>query len=125
MGPVAEAVKGLAQKVTATDTPSAVLKKLAGTTQDFEGHKDLVDFCKRVVASGDVKDEALKKAAGQVMEAVGKAVFAEQHSTAHPGATGLTLEIPTYSTPGSAYNKLELSQFTGWPAAQQKIVAKA
>ena len=36
-------------------------------------------------------------------------------------AHGLTLEIPSRRPTGGDYEKLELSQFTGWPAAQRKI----
>ncbi len=121
IGLVADSVKGLSQAVTATGTSAETLKKLASATQSFEGHKDLYDFCDRLVQSASVTDPALKKAATEVMESMDKVILAEQHAPAHRGAHGLTLEIPTYRPTGAAYDKLELSRFSGWPAAQQKI----
>lgn len=121
MEPVADALKGFAEAILATPTSSTVLKSLASSTQSFEGYKDLYDFCERVAQSDKVADQDLKDSAGQLMEVLGKAVFAEQHSDDHPGAHGLTLEIPSRRPTGGDYEKLELSQFTGWPAAQRKI----
>ncbi len=121
IGLVADSVKGLSQAVTATETPSETLKKMASATQTFEGHKDLYDFCERLVQSPSVTDPTLKKAATEVMESMPKVILAEQHAPVHRGAHGLTMEIPTYRPTGAAYNKLELSQFSNWPAAQQKI----
>lgn len=121
MGPVATALKDLSEAVVSTRTSRSVLQKLASGTKDFEGYRDLYDFCERVSQSRNVKDEKLKKAAGQMMESLSKAVFSEQHHPDEAGAHGLTLEIPSGRPPGGAYDKLALSGFTGWPAAQRKI----
>lgn len=123
MGDLACAADSFAQALLDTSTPASTLKSIAGSTQSFEGVKDLYDFAERVSTSGDISDEAVKKAAQGVIDSLQRAIIAEQHSEEYPGAHGLSIELPTWSPPGEDYGQLDFAKDTKWDEAMKKITS--
>jgi hypothetical protein len=122
MAEVAKASDALAKQIIATSTPKDVLKEIIGDTESFGGFKDEYDFAGRIAGSGKIKDQKLKAAAKGVMAALKKAVIAEQHSSSHPDAHGLHIELPSWGgEPSSDYKKLEFAKDTRWDEALEKI----
>ncbi|MDQ7824401.1 MAG: clostripain-related cysteine peptidase [Candidatus Eremiobacteraeota bacterium] len=122
MKDVAAATDAFADKLMATATPRETLRNIIKSTKSWYGFKDQFDFAERIINSKDVKDEELKTAAKSMMEAIGTAVIAEQHTAAHKGAHGLTIELPSYpSAPSDEYKELKLSQDTKWDEALGKL----
>ncbi|MGV8124413.1 MAG: clostripain-related cysteine peptidase [Candidatus Xenobiia bacterium LiM19] len=122
MDGLAKATDGFAEKLIATDTPKATLMSIIKSTKSFSGYKDQFDFAERLVKSADVKDEELKKAAREMMDAVKNTVIAEEHSDSMKGAHGLHIELPSYaSTTSQEYKGLKLSQDTRWDEALGKL----
>ncbi len=122
MKDLAKATDGFADKLIATDTPKATLQGIIKATKSFSGFKDQYDFAERLVSSADVKDEELKKAAREMMNAVQNTVIAEEHSTSMKGAHGLHIELPSYaSAPSQEYKELKLSKDTRWDEALGKL----
>jgi len=122
MDGLAKATDGFAEKLIATDTPKATLMSIIKSTKSFSGYKDQFDFAERLINSADVKDEELKKAAREMMDAVKGAVIAEEHSSSMKGAHGLHIELPSYpSGPSQDYKELKMSQDTKWDEALGKL----
>lgn len=119
----ARAIDGFSDKLLATTTSKEVLKGIARKTQSFYGYKDIGDFCDKVIGSSDVKDEELKASAQGVLDSLGNAVIAEQHSSSYKGAHGLTIEIPTYGSTGSGYGELDFAKETKWKQAMDNMNA--
>lgn len=115
-----KATDALAKAILDTDTSKSTLMGIARKTQDFSGFEDAFDFCQRIDQSKDIKDEKLKAAARDLLAAVQETVIAEQHSSAYPGAHGVTLDIPS-GKPSAEYKKLDLSKDTQWDEAMGKI----
>jgi hypothetical protein len=108
----------LAKRLLATKTSASTLKSIVSKTQSFYGYKDEYDFCKRLVESPQVADEELKASARKVMDAIGLAVIAEEHSSTYPGAHGLTIEM---GSPNQQYQDLKLARDTSWDEAMNKV----
>lgn len=124
VGDVTAAIDNLAKAIVATDTDPAVLSSIVSDTQSFTDYKDAADFAIRLAADEKklVADDNLKAAAKAVVDAIGNAVIAEEHSDSYPNAKGLTLEISNWGA-RDGYDKLKFAQDTQWPAALAKLAS--
>ena len=122
MKQLADATNVFAGQLMLTDTPKDVLKDISRKTEKFYGDfKDQGHFAKLVVDSDKIADKELKKAAKGMMDAIKKAVVAEQHSGRHPNAQGLSAEIPSYGKVDAGYDKLTYAKHTLWDEAMNHI----
>ncbi|MDQ7822346.1 MAG: clostripain-related cysteine peptidase [Candidatus Eremiobacteraeota bacterium] len=121
MGDVAAKVDGFAKAIIASEGSAGELKSLAGRTQSFGEFKDVYDFCQKVAGSQNLKDESLKTAAKDVMASLDKAILANQHSNAYPGAHGLQIELPSWGGLSGKYQDLQFAKDTSWDEAMGKI----
>ncbi|HXE73865.1 MAG TPA: clostripain-related cysteine peptidase [Candidatus Nitrosotenuis sp.] len=121
VGRLGQALDELGRAILATPTSVWRLKKQVWNTQSFEGYRDAYDFASRLRQHPKIRDQRLKDAAAGVMDAVKKAVIAEQHHPDHAGAHGLTLNIPTWFGPGGDYKTLAISQDTYWDEGAKQI----
>ncbi|MCE7872167.1 hypothetical protein DYH09_17550 [bacterium CPR1] len=122
-----QAVDGLAAAILTTQTPMSTLKSISSSTQGFTDYKDLYDFAERVNKSRDISDQALKDAAGQVVNKTREAVIFEQHASRFSGAHGLTVELsPTFSLSeerSDSYSETKFAQDTRWAQAVSRIAS--
>ncbi len=100
-----------------TKDSMADIRNIANSTKDFYGFKDQYDFAERIVKSPDIKDQKLKAAAKDMMQAVQNAVIAEQHAPKHKGTHGLTLEISPNGGNKKDYKDLQFAKDTQWDEA--------
>ncbi|MFP4498937.1 MAG: clostripain-related cysteine peptidase [Vulcanimicrobiota bacterium] len=125
MEKVGKASNNLAKAIIDTDTPNETIKGLVRNSQSFMGFKDHHDFCKKIVESKDITDKKLKQRAKELMETLQDAVILEQHSPEYPGATGLSVELPSYNrSPSEKYKKLDFAKDTLWDEALEKLSKK-
>jgi hypothetical protein len=113
----------LAKAIVETKTLPSTLKSIVRNTQSFEGHRDYYDFCRRINESGSIRDEELKSAARDVMDAISDGVISHQKSEKHTDANGLSIHLPAYRDPNmERYQKTAFSKDTGWDQAINKII---
>lgn len=122
MPALTEAVGKFGQAIVASETSGSVFKDIARNTQSFYGYKDLGDFSKRVQDNCSANDP-VREAAYNTEQALKEAVIAEQHSDTYPGASGLTIELPTWGGVPSNYTNLQFDQATQWSQALDKITS--
>lgn len=115
------AVSDLGKAIVASDTPGSVILDAARSSESFYGYKDLGDFTKNL-QQGSASD-AIKEAAAKTSVALKDAVIAEQHSDTYPGATGLTIEVPTWGGVQSGYTDLKFDRDSQWSQALQKVTS--
>lgn len=121
MKDVGEKIESFAQAILSTPTKMGTLRGLISKTESFYGFKDIYDFSKKVIDSEKISDENLKSAAKATMESLGDAIIAEQHSSMHPDAHGLQIELKTWGWASSAYETLAFGRDTHWADAISKI----
>lgn len=122
MPALTDAVGSLGRAIAASQTSGSVFRGIARRTEAFSGYKDLGDFSKRVQ---DVcrTDEPVREAAHGTAQALQEAVIAEQHSSSYPGATGLTIEIPSWGGVPKGYTSLKFDEATQWSQVFGKIAS--
>ncbi len=114
---LAASTDAFAKTLMATKDSMADIRNIASATKSFYGFKDQYDFAERIVKSDNIKDENLKAAAKDMMQAVQNAVIAEQHAPKNNGAHGLTLEISPNGGGKKGYKDLQFAKDTQWDEA--------
>lgn len=117
MKEVTESTDAFARVLMETSDSMADIRNIAKATKTFYGYKDQFDFADRLVKSPAIKDENLKTAAKDMMQAVKNAVIAEQHAPKHQGTHGLTLEITPNGENKKGYKDLQFAKDTQWDEA--------
>lgn len=135
---VTKSVKKLAQAIGASSISASQLKEAVSKAQTFDGYSDLHDFSAKVAE----QDPSLAQAAQDVQNSISNAIVAEQHSTTHPGAHGLQIEVNPdsqersqqrygigslvrtdlpWKTDQASYAATKFDQATHWSSVIQKI----
>ncbi len=125
MDDVAKSVDTFAQAILDTNTPMKTISGIANQSESFSEFKDLFDFANKVANDKTIADENLKTTAKGVLESLGKAILANEHSDRYPEAHGLQIELSTWGGPSSSYKELEFAKNTKWDEAMAKIGKKA
>jgi hypothetical protein len=117
---ITKASKAFADSIIATSTPKATLSNLVGETQDFSGNKDYYHFAELITKDPSIADKGLKEAAQGVMDAINKAVIAEEHEpNTYGNAHGLTIEL---NDVGSKWQELQFNKdVPNWKDAINKF----
>ncbi len=122
---VADATNLFSSQIILTDTPNDVLKDCIRKSEYFSnGLRDQFHFAENVVNNDKISDDKLKTAAKGMMKAIQNAVIAEQHSSRHPNAHGLSAELPTYGGVRTGYKDVDYAKRTLWDEAIDKIYDK-
>jgi hypothetical protein len=145
MDEVAKASQSLAERILETDEEMEGIKELSDAVQQFYTPvQDHRHFAELIAGSGEIRDSALKDAASGLVDALSKAVVAEEHATDVPssdlitdsdilalrdadrkelyglnGARGLNIELRPNS--GPVYDDLQFARDTSWKLAMERV----
>ena len=122
MTPVTDAFDHLGSAILETSVPLSTFSQISQSSQRFYGYTDAVDLANGILNDSSIQDEKVRAAAQEVVDAVGGAVMAEQHSGTYPGAHGMTVEANTWGVP-SGYTDLQFAKDSHWTEALAKIAA--
>lgn len=95
----------------------AEIKKLINQTKSWHGFKDQYQFAEKLVNDPAIKNDGLKAAAKEMMASLENAIIAEQHSSAHNGAHGLSIEMNNSQVSKPTYGELQFAKDTKWDEA--------
>ena len=101
--------------LTADD--KAEIKKLINQTKSWYGFKDQYQFAEKLVNDPAIKNDDLKAAAKEMMASINNVIIAEQHSSAHNGAHGLSIEMNNAQVSKPTYGDLQFAKDTKWDEA--------
>lgn len=117
---VANKVDELAKAILNNPDSFQKIRNAMTKTEKFYGtFRDLGHFAK-LLQTLDVKDE-IKQKAVELEKALAEYVIKEFHTNAHPNATGVSVEMPTYYGPSSSYNETEFAKNTNWDEMLKKV----
>jgi len=109
----------LAKSILNDPTSFSKIKDAIRKTEKFYGtFRDLGHFAK-LLQKIDVNEEIKQKAA-ELEKVISEYVVKEFHTNAHPNATGVSVELPTYNTYNS-YNQTEFAKDTSWDEMLSKV----
>lgn len=95
----------------------AEIKKLINQTKSWYGFKDQYQFAEKLVNDPAINNDALKEAAKEMMASIENVIIAEQHSSAHNGAHGLSIEMNNAQVSKPTYGELQFAKDTKWDEA--------
>jgi hypothetical protein len=117
-------IDSLAKGILSTRESNENIINIIKKTTSWNGYKDLYHFADMLSSDEAIKDEALKREAGIVRDAVKDAVIAEQHVPDYPNAHGLNIELPRHAPISNVYQELMFAKETKWDEAMAKIHTK-
>jgi len=110
----------LAQAILNDTSSFNKIKNAIRNTEKFYGSfRDLGHFAK-LVQNLDVSDEIKQKAA-ELEKALNEYVVKEFHTSAHPNATGVSVEMPTWGSPSYSYQDTSFAKDTKWDEMLSKV----
>lgn len=119
MSGLTEATNAFAEVLMQSPNDKATIKSIAAKTKSWYGFKDQYDFAEKLINDSRIQNPELKEAAKAMQEALKEVVIAEQHSSAHNGAHGLSLEISTDGVNKKGYSDLQFAKDTKWDEAMK------
>lgn len=109
----------LRQAMQESPTEKPIFRQIWTDTLRFYGYRDAGDFARMLATDSRITDENLKTKAGAALQAIQKAVVAEDHHGPYGGATGLTLQV--HRSTDLSYNNLAFEKDVRWTAAQDRV----
>lgn len=117
---VAEKTNALAQAIMNNPNDFKTVKSIISSTERFYGtFRDLGHFAK-LLANSNVSEE-VKNAANELLNALNEYVVKEFHTNAHPNATGVSVEMPTWGGPSYSYQDTSFAKDTLWDEMLNKV----
>ena len=117
---LAEKTNALAQAILNNPNDFKTVKSIISNTEKFYGtFRDLGHFAK-LLSQAQVSEE-VKKAATDLVGALNEYVVKEFHSNAHPNATGVSVEMPTWGSPSYSYQDTSFAKDTLWDEMLKKV----
>jgi hypothetical protein len=117
---VAQKTDELAKAILNDPTSFAKIKDAMRNTEKFYGNfRDLGHFAK-LVQSANVSEEIKQKAA-DLEKVLSEYVVKEFHTSKHPNATGVSIEMPTYMGTSSSYQNTNFAKDTSWDEMLSKV----
>ena len=114
-----EATDKFAKVLMQSPNDKSEIRSIASKTKSWYGFKDQFDFAERLINDPAIQNQDLKKAAKEMQEALKEVVIAEQHSSMHNGAHGLSLEISPSGVEKKGYSDLQFAKDTHWDEAMK------
>ncbi|MCS6955962.1 MAG: clostripain-related cysteine peptidase [Candidatus Calescibacterium sp.] len=102
------------------DSFSKIKDALRKTEKFYGSFRDLGHFAK-ILQSIEVSDE-IKQKAVELEKTLNEYVVKEFHTDAHPNATGVSVEMPTYYGTSSSYKQTDFAKNTSWDEMLDKVV---
>lgn len=117
---VAEKTNSLAQAIMNNAQDFKTVKSIISNTERFYGtFRDLGHFAQQL-ANAQVSDD-VKNAANELVAALNEYVVKEFHTNAHPNATGVSVEMPTWGGPSYSYQDTSFAKDTLWDEMLKKV----
>jgi hypothetical protein len=117
---VAEKTNSLAQAILSNPQDFKTVKSIISNTERFYGtFRDLGHFAKQL-SQANVSDQ-VKQAATELVNALNEYIVKEFHTNAHPNATGVSVEMPTWSGPSYSYQNTSFAKDTLWDEMLKKV----
>jgi len=117
---VAEKTNALAQAIMDNPQDFKTVKSIISKTERFYGtFRDLGHFAKQL-SQANVSDQ-VKQAATELVNALNEYVVKEFHTNAHPNATGVSVEMPTWGGPSYSYQDTSFAKDTLWDEMLKKV----
>jgi len=112
-------IQDLFSELNTTDAKK-IKEKISKAQQFYGTFRDLKDFMRLIVEDKTISEEVRNKAQ-EVIKKVDEYVVAEFHVGKYPGANGVTIELPSWGTPPSAYQETLFAKDTKWDEMLKKI----
>jgi len=112
-------VQDLFSELNTTDAKK-IKDKINKAQQFYSTFRDLKDFMKLIVEDKTISEDVRNKAQ-EVIKKLDEYVLAEFHVGKYPGANGVTIELPSWGAPVSAYQETLFAKDTKWDEMLKKI----